>query len=114
MKAFALLLILVVVLICSLLFLGASSVLTGALSGIFVSVTSLLLLSAAVKKFGTGAQGFCWTYFLRSFVVRLVVAGGLLFLFIGVLKINTLGILAGLLMGLVINTVFLTRLNAKR
>ncbi len=96
---------------CSFFFLGRGHVFTGALAGVFVSLTSLFLLSVAVKKFGAASGRYSWGYFVRSFVVRLAVAGSLFFLFIGILKVNTIGILAGLLAGLIINTVFLTRSN---
>lgn len=113
MRSGVFLAVLAVCVASSLFFLGASSVLTGVLSGAFVSATSLFFLSVAIKRFGAGCKEFSWGYFARSFLVRLVVAGGLLILFIGVLKVNAIGILAGLLVGLVINVIFLTRCKAQ-
>lgn len=113
MTVFTFLVVAAACLFCSLFFLGSSHILTGTLSGIFISLTSLLFLSLAIKKFGVTAGKHSWGYFVRSFVVRLGVAGGLLFLFICILKVNTIGILAGLLTGLALNTVVLVRCSAK-
>ncbi len=113
MRSFAFLVALAACVACSLFFLGASHILTGVLSGSLVSGTSLFLLSVAIKRYGAGCTEVSWGYFARSFLIRLVAAGGLLILFIGVLKVNAIGILAGLLVGLAVNTVFLTRCKAQ-
>lgn len=112
MTAFKLLVTEAVCLLGSLFFLGRHTILSGVLSGIFISLTSLFFLLVVIKKYGASVHRYSWGYFVRSFVVRLIVAGALLFLFICLLKVNTIGIVVGLLAGLIINTVFLTRLRA--
>ena len=111
MALLKLLIALAVCLSCSFFFFGRTHFVTGALAGMFVSLCSLFFLSVSIKRLNATAGRYSWGYFARSFVVRLVVAGCLFLLFICVLKVNTIGILAGLLIGLITNTVFLTRLK---
>ncbi len=97
-------------LLVSFFFLGGPHIVTGILSGIFISLVSLFFLTLGLRRFAPGDKGGAVAYFFRGFVVRLVSAGIFLYLFIVLLKSDVAGLVIGLLLGLVINTLSLLRL----
>jgi hypothetical protein len=99
-----------VLLIVSVFLFGNQSIISGILSGVFVSLSSLFFLARGLKEFGSFTKERIGVYFLKGFILRLFIAGLLLYFFIAFVKTNISGLLLGLLAGLVINNITLIRL----
>ncbi|MBU0952604.1 MAG: ATP synthase subunit I [Elusimicrobia bacterium] len=94
----------------SFLFLKAESIFTGILSGMAVSLLNLYMLALTLEKVSALQTPKIWSYFWRTFFLRLPAVVLVFCLLIVLLKINMAGFFLGLVTGFIIGIFKLTKL----